>query len=164
MCSAVSRCLIGLLTACFLTGCAFNAGETETVRDVPDFPRPAPLKSDSAVILLQISLCEGDLCFVSLDQPDWHDIRVGGQDITMDSGPNVRLHSPQLEWNLGETTVILKDCTILITKHSVDGKSSRITLLPARDLIRVTCNGQWQMSTPVELVELDARSGRIISY
>src|SRR5271170_973551 len=92
--------LVGLLTACLLTGCAFNASETETVRDVPDFPRPAPLKNDPAVILLQISLCNGDLCFVSLDQPDWQDIRLGAQDITMDSGPRVRLHAPQLEWNL----------------------------------------------------------------
>jgi hypothetical protein len=150
--------LLGLLT-----GCAGHAVQTAAVLDVQDFPRPAPLKND-AFILLQITAQDGQLYFVSLDQPDWHDIRVGAHDVTMDAGTNVVLHADQLEWNLGASTVTLKDSAVLLTQHSVEGKASTIRFTAVKNLIRVARDGIPEETVTDGIVKIDANSGRVIFY
>jgi hypothetical protein len=147
-----------------LSGCASSAVPTNAHARVQEFPRPGPLENDPKLILLRISIRDGQIEFASLDEPDLQDeIHVGMNEITMASG-NHLLKATQLEWNFGETSVTLKDSDVVFTSQLAGAAASTITYAPEKNFIKVMNDGLWQASVKENLVQIDSASGRIVGY
>ena len=161
--------LLAVLLGTTLNGCASGpAAPPEPPRlVVRDFPRPAPLKGsngkDSNVIRLQISVDNGELRFMSLDQPGWQDMRLTPTTITAERD-GVTLQADELHWHLGETVVSLKDGRVTLDHKNSAGARSQILFKPSEKHVDVSVDGKWVKSDASELVDIAADTGRIIFF
>jgi hypothetical protein len=82
----------------------------------------------------------------------------------MEAGDHMLLKARQLEWNLGETTIALKDARVVLATHAINGVTSLITFSQDRDCINVMKDGVWEKSTNNVLICITADSGRLRFY
>jgi len=149
--------------ACLLAGCS-SAVQTQVYYGGQQFPTPVASKNEPGVIRLVISIRKGNIFFSSPDQPEWNEIFVGPDEITMTQDGQVLLRANQVEWSFGQSTITLQNAAIILTKSLDNGGTSVIVFTPNNGLIHVTRDGLFEKNVTSDHIDIDAQSGKVIWY
>jgi len=154
--------VLGLI-ACLLAGCS-SAVQTQVYYGGQQIPKPVASKNEPGVIRLVISIRKGNIFFSSPSQPEWNEIHVGPDQISMTQDGQVLLRARQVEWSFGQSTISLQNASIILTKYLDNGGISVIVFSPNSGLIHVTRDGVFEKNVTIDHIDIDANSGKVIWY
>ena len=157
-------CLLAMLLAIAWNGCANDPPPPpQADRVVPDFARPSPLDADANVIRLAIWLDRGELNFNCVDQPYWQDITLTPTSVTT-RRDDVVLLAEELHWHVGETVITLKGGEVTLDYKKSPTASGQLVFKPSAKYVKVFRDGKWVKGDTEVLVDMDAKTGKVLLF